>query len=98
MSTPQSEQVILITGANRSLGLAILQAIATKLTSATYILSCRLPESGYKAIEDLRGKGITAPIEVLELDVWKDESIFAAVEKVKQSFGKLDSKFLLSIT
>jgi NAD(P)-dependent dehydrogenase (short-subunit alcohol dehydrogenase family) len=92
MSTSQSEQVILITGANRSLGFAILQAIASHLPSATYILACRSPESGYKAIQELRTLGITSAIEVLELDVTSDESIFAAVGKVKQTFGKLDGK------
>jgi NAD(P)-dependent dehydrogenase (short-subunit alcohol dehydrogenase family) len=92
MSSPSSGQVILCTGANRSLGFAILQATALRLPSATYLLGCRSPQAGEEAVEELEKLGVKSLIEVLELDVSKDSSIFAAVETVKAKHGKLDGK------
>lgn len=77
-------------GANRSLGFTILQALASHFPFATYILACRSPEAGFQAVEELRKLGVTSAIEVLELDVTDDKSTFTAVETVKQSHGKLD--------
>jgi NAD(P)-dependent dehydrogenase (short-subunit alcohol dehydrogenase family) len=93
MASSHPEQVILCTGANRSLGFAILQAAALRLPSATYLLGSRSAQAGEEAIEELKRLGVKAPVEVLELDVSKDSSIFAAVEAVKTKYGKLDGKY-----
>jgi len=94
MVSSYSAQVILYTGANRPLGSAILQATALRLPSATYLLGSRSSQAGKEAIEELKKLGVEAHIEVLELDVSKDSSIFAAVETVKAKYGKLDGKHL----
>jgi NAD(P)-dependent dehydrogenase (short-subunit alcohol dehydrogenase family) len=96
MISPSSGQVILCTGANRSLGFAILQVTALRLPSATYLLGARSPKDGAEAVEELKKLGITSNIEVLELDVSEDASIFAAIETVQTKYGKLDGKFIPS--
>ena len=98
MSSSLPEQVILCTGANRSLGFAILQATALRLPSATYLLGSRSPQAGVEAIEELKRLGVKSAIEVLELDVSEDASIFAAVETVKAKYGKLDSRSITSFS
>jgi NAD(P)-dependent dehydrogenase (short-subunit alcohol dehydrogenase family) len=95
MASSHPEQVILCTGANRSLGFAILQATALRLPSATYLLGSRSAQAGEEAIEELKKLGVKAPVEVLELDVSKDSSIFSAVEAVKVKYGKLDGKYYI---
>lgn len=92
MALSHPEKVILCTGANRSLGFAILQATALRLPSATYLLGSRSTQAGEEAVEELKQLGIKAPIEVLQLDVSKDSSIFVAAETVKAKYGKLDGK------
>lgn len=88
----ESEQVILCAGANRSLGFAILQATSLHLPSATYILGCRSKTAGNEAVSELRKLGVTSKIEVVELDVTEDASIFAAVKFIQEKFSKLDGK------
>lgn len=87
-------QVILCTGANRSLGFSILESTASKLPSAIYILASRSIAAGEEAVKELRKNGIKAAIEVLQLDITDDKSIFAAVETVRAKFGKLDGMLL----
>lgn len=94
-----SEQVILCTGANRSLGFAILQTTALQLPSAIYILGCHSPTAGSEAVSELRKLGAKSQIEVLQLDVAEDSSIIDAVKFVHENFGKLDGKlFFVSAT
>ncbi len=87
-------QVILCTGANRGLGFAIIQAIARRLDSATYILACRNVTSGHLALKLLRNFGIGVAAEVLELDITDDEDILSAVEHVQKMYGRLDGELL----
>ncbi|KAK4212146.1 hypothetical protein QBC37DRAFT_375320 [Rhypophila decipiens] len=83
-------KVILVTGANQGLGFAVIQVAAQRYPEATYVLASRNPHSGQEAVNKLRGLGIRAIIEVVELDVTNDEQIAAAVDFIKTRFGKLD--------
>jgi NAD(P)-dependent dehydrogenase (short-subunit alcohol dehydrogenase family) len=82
--------VILITGANRGIGLAILHSLAIALPSSTLLLGCRDTAKGEAAISDLQPKGVNVTIIPLQLDVTSNNSIKAAVERVQQKHGKLD--------
>ncbi|PQE24303.1 short chain dehydrogenase protein [Rutstroemia sp. NJR-2017a BVV2] len=62
-------KTILLTGANRGLGLAIIHLAATRDPSSHYILA------GRKA----RNTGITAPLDLLKTDVTNDTDIAAVV-------------------
>ena len=87
-----SKKVILVTGANQGLGFAIIDVIGSRDPSATYILASRNLDSGKGAAKTLKELGVTAEIEVIQLDVTNDQQIEAAVETVKSRYGKLDGK------
>jgi NAD(P)-dependent dehydrogenase (short-subunit alcohol dehydrogenase family) len=90
MDSSQPRQIILCTGANGSLGFAIIQSLTLHLPNAHFILACRSPTSGQEAITELRNKSILSPIEVLPLDVTNDANILSAIAFVTSRFGKLD--------
>ncbi|KAG9501866.1 hypothetical protein J7337_007563 [Fusarium musae] len=82
--------IILVTGANRGIGYAIVQAIATRLPSSTIVLGCRQKVSAQAAIESLIDSGIKSKLGYTELDIEDDASIEAAVASVEREYGKLD--------
>ena len=84
------QRTILITGANRGIGFSTLQALSKAYPSYTYLLACRTLESGHKAVQQLRQLEVEADIDVIELDVDSNKSILAAVETVKEKYGRLD--------
>ncbi|KAH8691631.1 hypothetical protein BGW36DRAFT_305552 [Talaromyces proteolyticus] len=85
-----SSRLILITGANRGIGFATLQALSLKSPTDNFILACRQKEKGFEAVEQLRDFGIQSEIDVLEVDVTCDYSLISLAEKVKTKYGKLD--------
>ncbi|PCH00213.1 Glucose/ribitol dehydrogenase [Penicillium occitanis (nom. inval.)] len=85
-----TQKIILVTGANRGLGYCIVSVAAARHPSAHFILACRSLEAGNKAVNELKESGITASLEVLKLDVTKDDEIVAAVDAVTAKHGRLD--------
>ncbi|KAJ5908273.1 hypothetical protein N7495_000955 [Penicillium taxi] len=83
-------RIILVTGANRGIGLAITQALATKASDVTICLGCRSILSGNEAMQELRQQGIKSQIETIKLDVTDDDSIKAAVQHMSQTYNKID--------
>ncbi len=84
-------KVVLVTGANKGLGYAVLQvAGAREPSTTTFILCSRDLEAGKKAKEQLAQEGVKAAIDVLQLDVTKDDQILEAVKYVTVKYGKLD--------
>src|SRR5271156_6713397 len=73
-------RTVLITGANRGIGFAILQALALRSPSDHYLLGCRDLSKGEAAIQELCKLGITSPIEPIQIDVTSDDSLRAAVQ------------------
>ncbi|KAI7771414.1 hypothetical protein LZL87_010854 [Fusarium oxysporum] len=83
-------ETILVTGANRGIGYAIVQAIATRLPSSTIVLGCRRKDAAQEAIESLIDSGIKGKLGYVELDIENDASIEAAVASLEREYGKLD--------
>ncbi|CZR37956.1 uncharacterized protein FPRO_06853 [Fusarium proliferatum ET1] len=81
---------ILVTGANRGIGYAIVQAIATRLPSSTIVLGCRRKDTALEAITSLIDSGIKGKFGHVELDIENDASIEAAVSSLEREYGKLD--------
>jgi NAD(P)-dependent dehydrogenase (short-subunit alcohol dehydrogenase family) len=90
-----TQKIVLVTGANRGLGLAIIRVAGTRDPSAHYILACRDVEAGAKAVDDLKQSGVVAPLELLQLDCTKDLDIVKAVEHITTTHGKLDGRYSL---
>jgi nucleoside-diphosphate-sugar epimerase len=84
--------IVLVTGANRGIGFAIVQAAACRIVDATFILGCRSLEAGHKAVENLRDLNIEAKFDVVQIDIENDESIIAAVKYIAEKYGKLDGQ------
>lgn len=84
--------IILVTGANRGIGFAIVQAAAGKILDATFILGCRSLEAGHEAAQKLRDLHPNAVIDVVQIDIEHDESILAAVKYINEKYGKLDGQ------
>ncbi|KAJ8063295.1 hypothetical protein OCU04_008525 [Sclerotinia nivalis] len=85
-----TRKVILVTGANQGLGFATIKVAANRDPSAYYILACRDMNAGVKAVDELKKSGISASLDVVQLDVTKDAEITKAVELVTTKYGKLD--------
>jgi NAD(P)-dependent dehydrogenase (short-subunit alcohol dehydrogenase family) len=71
-------KTVLVTGANKGIGLEIVRQLAAK--DAQVFLSARNPEAGQEAVSAVKGH-----VQFLELDVSNDESI----EQAARQFGKL---------
>jgi NAD(P)-dependent dehydrogenase (short-subunit alcohol dehydrogenase family) len=85
--------IILVTGANRGIGFAIVQSTALRVSNATYILACRSQDAAEKGIKELRKLGVTAQLDVVVLDVTDDVSISQAKDAVEKKYGTLDSRY-----
>jgi NAD(P)-dependent dehydrogenase (short-subunit alcohol dehydrogenase family) len=77
-------QTILITGANRGIGLALTAELLKG--GHRVIATARNPAKA----GDLVKLGKAGALEIIKLDVTSDESVKAAVAKVKESAGALD--------
>jgi len=81
VSVMSETKTILVTGANRGIGLEIVRQLASK--GAKVFLSARNAEAGRKAV-----KAIAEQVEFLELDVSSDQSI----EQAAREFGKVSPR------
>ncbi|EAT79361.1 short-chain dehydrogenase/reductase [Parastagonospora nodorum] len=90
MASKNSDKIVLVTGANQGLGLAVIEVAGKRYTSNTYILCARDIKKGQQAIQELRERGVSAAIDVVELDVTDDDKIATAVKYVDAQYGRLD--------
>ncbi|KAI8632476.1 hypothetical protein F5Y19DRAFT_365567 [Xylariaceae sp. FL1651] len=82
--------VILVTGGNRGIGFAIVEALGSRIPYSTILIGCRSVANAQGAIRELREKGVPAKLEALEITITDDSSIRAAVATVEEKYGKLD--------
>lgn len=85
----QNQKIVLVTGGNRGIGLAIVTSLAEALTDSVIIVGCRDPDAGNEVIRSMASKGSNR-IEALRLDVSSDESIRQAVRTVDEKYHRLD--------
>lgn len=77
---------IVVTGANKGIGLAIVRAILEEHRDAFVYLGSRDLERGRAALRSLP-EDASARVEVVEIDVGSDRSVAAAAAVVKKSAG-----------
>ena len=92
MAPNKFDKIVLVTGANQGLGLAVIEVAGKRYPSNTYILCARDIEKGQQAVHQLRDSGVTAVIEVMELDVTNDDHIATAVKRIDAQYGRLDGE------
>ena len=81
---------ILVTGGNRGIGFGIVQAISKRLPTSMVIIACRSISAGNDAIDEAKKLGLTALLDVVQLDIEDDKSIAQAVSAVERKYGRLD--------
>lgn len=82
-----SKRIILVTGANKGIGLETARQLARE--GHTVLVGARDPAKAEAAVAELKGEGLT--VEPLTLDVTDAGSIARAVAQVEQRHGKLDT-------
>jgi NAD(P)-dependent dehydrogenase (short-subunit alcohol dehydrogenase family) len=90
-----SGPVVLITGANKGLGLAALELLLERQPDWRYILGSRDLAAGETAASELRAKHGGSHVRVLRLDVVNDAHIADAFKVVENEYGKLDGELSL---
>ena len=80
-------KIVLITGANRSIGLETAKQLSKK--GLFVYLGTRDLEKGNAAVKELNENGYEN-IKAIEIDVTKPESVLAAAKQVENEQGKLD--------
>ena len=79
--TMPSPKIVLCTGANQGLGLAIIQVAALRDPASTFILCSRNLNSGKEALQKLKDAGVTAKVDLVQLEVTDDVQIAAAAKQ-----------------
>ncbi|KAF4972246.1 hypothetical protein FSARC_1143 [Fusarium sarcochroum] len=87
------KKVVLITGSNSGIGFETIALLAQVSDEYHIIMCARSIEKGDEALRNIRstyGMTIKSTISVIQLDVTDKESILAARDELKKSYGKLD--------
>ncbi len=90
-------KVVLCTGANQGLGFAVLSVAGLRQPENIYILASRNLAKGREAVTTLQDSGFKAQIDVIQLDVTKDEEIGLAASYVEKKYGRLGGALELLI-
>ncbi|KAH8821961.1 hypothetical protein F5884DRAFT_108541 [Xylogone sp. PMI_703] len=83
-------RTILVVGANKGIGFAIVELLARRSTEDHLLIGARNLQRGNDAVVELRRRGVTARLDVVQIDITSDNSIRSATEDVRQRFQKLD--------
>jgi NAD(P)-dependent dehydrogenase (short-subunit alcohol dehydrogenase family) len=78
--------IVVVTGANRGIGLEISRQLATR--GAQVVLTARKSEAGKAAVRRLAAQNLS--LQFRPLDVTSGKSIVALREFLKPTFGQLD--------
>lgn len=84
--------IVLITGADRGLGLAMVKALSTSANQYTVLLSAKSFHDAAKAASDLQDEFPAAKDRIIpyEIDVTSDDSIHAAAQSIERTHGRID--------
>ncbi len=86
MNNHATQQVALVTGANKGLGLEIARQLGMR--GITVLVGARDERRGHAAVANLRDGGIDA--HYVHLDVTDEPSIAGAADRIDREFGYLD--------
>ncbi|MGD1898142.1 MAG: SDR family oxidoreductase [Phormidesmis sp.] len=86
MHHPKSEQIALVTGANRGIGLEVVRQLATQ--GMTVLLGSRNLQKGQSAAKPLQAKGLS--VVACQLDITKPADIEQVAVRLERDYGRLD--------
>jgi NAD(P)-dependent dehydrogenase (short-subunit alcohol dehydrogenase family) len=81
--------VALVTGANKGIGYAIVRQLAKKDPTSRVLLGSRNTHLGEEALKKLEDEGLNN-VRLLQIDLDNEESIRAAAQTIKETYGGLD--------
>ena len=85
-------KVILVTGGNKGIGLAIVEALLVEVEDSIVLLGSRDGARGQAAVDGLvakLGKQVQGRLQLLEIDVTSQESVDKAVAAVRRDHGNI---------
>lgn len=83
-------RIILITGANRGIGICMVQRIAERSEDCCVLVASRDVSAAEEAAASL--SGLKATLQPIALDVTSDDGIRACLTDIDKKHGKLDGK------
>ncbi|XP_064194565.1 3-keto-steroid reductase [Anguilla rostrata] len=93
-SLPRMNKVILVTGANSGIGLALCERLLCQDRQIQLCLACRNMQRAEAARSALLVSHSDAQISILRLDVGSTQSVLKAAREVKQRYNRLDYLYL----
>merc|ERR1712032_1780621 len=91
-NSKMGKKVILVTGANKGIGLAIVETLLQQLPDAVVLLGSRDASRGQAAVDAVVGKlgpGVEGRVKLLLLDVTSQESVDQAFQIVSAEHGTI---------
>ncbi len=82
------EKVVIVTGGSRGIGYATVKAFLAE--GATVVLCASRPESGEKAVAQLKAELPGAKVEAIWPELGSYESVKSAFDGVAEKYGKID--------
>ncbi|XP_061588906.1 3-keto-steroid reductase/17-beta-hydroxysteroid dehydrogenase 7-like [Cololabis saira] len=88
------ERVVLVTGANSGIGLALCERLLTQDSQVRLCLACRNMQRAQAARAALLASHAGARVDLLRLDVGCASSVISAAEEVKARYAQIDFLYL----
>lgn len=88
------ERVVIVTGANSGIGLALCERLLTEDSQLRLCLACRNMQRAESARSALLTSHTNAHVDLLHLDVGSVQSVLTAAEEVKARYNRIDFLYL----
>ncbi|XP_045907422.1 3-keto-steroid reductase/17-beta-hydroxysteroid dehydrogenase 7-like [Micropterus dolomieu] len=88
------EKVVVVTGANSGIGLALCDRLLTEDSQLRLCLACRNMQRAESARSVLLTSHTDAHVDLLQLDVGSVPSVLAAAQEVKARYSRIDCLYL----
>lgn len=88
------ERVVLVTGANSGIGLALCDRLLTVDSQLRLCLACRNMQRAQAARSALLTSHTDAHVDIVHLDVGSVQSVLTAAQEVKARYGRIDFLYL----
>ncbi|XP_076600295.1 3-keto-steroid reductase/17-beta-hydroxysteroid dehydrogenase 7-like [Chaetodon auriga] len=88
------EKVVIVTGANSGIGLALCERLLTEDSQIRLCLACRNMQRAEAARSALLTSHTDAHIDLLHLDVGSVQSVLTAAQEVKARYNRIDFLYL----